>query len=191
MSWKDKLYGVRQPSTQRVVILNFIIITCGLWWYGWQADFVPSSKWSELGMHISIASTAIFISSYYWALATGRTDFRQGTSAALKILVILFLPVIIFFFFLISITHGIADIATQAFGTDKILTAELSKHHQYSRRSCQYRLNGYEIENAMPNYICVSEAEYSSLPEVGTYLLQTKETSLGLHISSLNSRVNR
>lgn len=186
MPWSLAFYGVEQPSKLRVVMLNSILVSCGLWGYGWWADFVPSSEWSELGFNISIASTAVFIFIYYWALASGRADFKPGISMAAKILVILFLPGMVFLLFWIAITHGFADIATQTLGKERTLTVELSKNHHDFKRNCDYQLEGYVIEKAMPNHVCITESEYGSLPEVGTYTLKTKETFLGFHIVNLN-----
>lgn len=110
---------------------------------------------------------------------------------AAKTLVILLLPGIVFLIFWISITHGFADIATRVLGKEQTLTAELTKDHHHFRRACDYQLEGYAIENAMPNHVCITEAEYISLPEVGTYTLQIQETSLGFHISTLKIAYNR
>lgn len=187
MSWKTVFYGLERPSKQRIIIFNFIFAFFVLWGYGWWVDFVPSSEWSKLGNNISIALAAILTLIYYWALATRRTHFKAGTSILRKILALLLLPGMLFALFWISITHGIADIATRTLGNDKSLTIELSKNLHHSRKSCDFRLTGHAIERAMPNYICITESQYKLLPAVGIYTLQIQKTTLGFHIISLNT----
>ncbi len=186
MTWKTLVYGVEQPSKIKVNVHNLFFCVFALWVYVLFVDFVPSEAWSKFGLYLSITLSAIAFAVYFWAFSTGRMPIRAGSSTFIKIVVCLFLPGMFFILLWVPITHGIADIATRALGNDKILTAQLSKYQRHSLRGCEFRLKGEYIEKAVPNYICLTESQFESLPSVGIYTLQTKETILGFHIISLN-----
>ncbi|MBD9482140.1 hypothetical protein IB229_04105 [Pseudomonas sp. PDM14] len=191
MSWKIALYGAEEAPKIKIIVINAIFVTMLLGGYGWWADFVPSSEWSEIGFNLALAATAILTPIYYLALLTGRTKFQPKTSTPVKILAVFLLPALIFIFPLLAITHGLGDIATQIFGHEAELTVELSKEQRQSRKSCNYRLEGYAIEKAQPDHICISEKEFNTLPRTGEYILHTKQTQLGVHIKSFSPAINR
>ncbi|SDR94757.1 hypothetical protein SAMN05216271_0800 [Halopseudomonas sabulinigri] len=191
MSWRTTVYGTEDLSKTSVIVTNFILAFTFLGAYGWWADFAPSSEWSEMGFKLASTATVTFIFVYYLALLTGRAKFKPNTSISIKILAVALLPAIVFFFFLLAITHGLGDIATQIIGQDNKLTTAFTKNQTRSRRLCDYRLEGHAIENALPDYVCISEKEFQAFPQAGMYTLQTKQTGLGIHIKSLTPVVNR
>jgi hypothetical protein len=191
VSWKLALYGSEKTSKAGAIALSFCFIFSALAGYGYWADFVPSPEWAEIGFNLAIAATILSVPTYYLALAIGRAEFHPGTSMPIKFLAITMLPFLAFFIFLLAITHGFGDIATQALGHEAKLAAELSKEQQYSRRGCEYHLKGYAIEKALPNRICVSKVEFDALPQTGEYTMQVEQTVLGAHINNVTPAVSR
>lgn len=191
MSWKLALYGSEETSKARVITLNFSFIISALGGYGYWTDFVPSPEWAEIGFNLAIVATILSVPTYYLALGAGRAKFHPKASVPIKLLAIAMLPFLAFFIFLLAITHGFGGIATQAFGHEAKLTAELSKEQRHSRRGCEYRLKGYAIEKALPNHICVSKVEFDTLPQTGEYTMQAEQTSLGAHINNVSPAVSR
>ncbi|TWC30314.1 hypothetical protein FBY03_1241 [Pseudomonas sp. SJZ079] len=191
MAWKLVLYGSEETSKVRIIMLNFVFVIAILGGYGYWVDFVPSSEWAGIGFNLAIAATILFVSTYYFALAIGRAKFQPKTSMPTKILAITLLPFLAFLLFFLAITHGSGDIATQVFGHDTKLTTELSKEQRHSKRGCEYHLKGYAIEKALPDHICVSKAEFDTLPKTGEYTLQVEQTPLGVHIKHIAPAINR
>ncbi|WP_312483558.1 hypothetical protein [Stutzerimonas nitrititolerans] len=185
MPWRTALYGVH-PSRQKIILSNLFFIFAGLWGYGWWADFVPNLAWSQIGLSTSISLSVVFTTMCYFAIFNGESSFKPGTPIAAKIFVIFLIPIIFFGIFYISITHGIADIATRTLGNQRTLIVQLSKDHHSSGKSCSYRLEGHSIKNAIPEYLCTSRVAYDSLPKIGFYELHILETPLGFHIRNFN-----
>lgn len=186
MSWKAAFYGSADVSKSRVIITNVALVVTLISIYGWWADFVPSAAWIDTGFSLAMAATILCATAFYWAVLTGQTAFRPGTSAPMKLLVVLFGPVVVFLFLSVSIMHGVGDIATRLFGRDEELISDLSKHYNRSRRSCDFRLEGHDIDNAFPNHVCITEAAFARLPQKGVYRLQTLRSELGFHIVSFD-----
>ncbi|MDZ7888358.1 MAG: hypothetical protein U5M72_03485 [Pseudomonas sp.] len=191
MSWRLALYDSEEASKAKIITLNLLVIITILCGYGYWTDFVPSPEWAEIGFNLSVAATILSVSTYYFALATGYAKFQPKTSTPIKLLTITTLPFLALFVFVVAITHGFGDIATQALGHEAELTVELSKEQQQSRKGCNYRLKGYAIGNALPSRICVSKAEFGILPQTGEYILQVKQTLLGFHVKNIATAVNR
>ncbi len=185
-SWKKKLFDAERPSKLRLGVMLFIYSTMILAVHGWWADFVPSTNWSGLGFYAAIISTIIFIVIYCISFTLGFTKLKENISLSYKLLSLIIIPALIFCFFWLSIVHGAGNIATKAFGHEGFLIMELSKSHHNNRRNCDYQLKGYAIENAMPSHICISEFEYSTLPESGEYTLEVKNSFFGFHINGFS-----
>lgn len=189
MLWKAALYGTAEPSAILVTNVFGVIVLIGA--YGWWADFVPSPKWANIGFNVAIAATVVLVAIYYLALATGRAKLQPRTSKPVKIIALIVVPFIVFFFLLLAVTHGFGDIATQLIGREFVLTTELSKEQKSSRRSCDYFLQGVALERAFPNHLCVSEGEFNAFPRTGIYELKASQTKLGVHIKSAALSINR
>jgi len=191
VSWKAAFYGSADVSKSRVIITNFALVLTLISIYGWWTDFVPSAAWIDMGLSLAMAATVLGAAAFYWAVLTGRTAFRPGTSAPMKLLVVLFGPILLFMFFSLSIMHGLGDIATQVLGREDQLISNLSKRYEHSRKGCDFRLKGHDINNAFPNHVCITEAEFARLPQKGAYKLQILRSELGFHITSLDLERSR
>lgn len=189
MSWKTALYGSADVSKSRVIITNValaVTLTSIL-----RADFVPSATWINTSLILAMTATIICTAAFYWALLTGRMISRPGTSAPMKLFVVLFAPILLFMFFSLSIMHGVGDIATQVLGREDQLISDLSKHYDHSRKGCDFRLKGDDIDNALLNHVCITEAAFARLPPKGMYRLQTLRSELGFHIVSIDLEPSR
>ncbi|WP_312680669.1 hypothetical protein [Stutzerimonas nitrititolerans] len=192
MLWKAALYGSADVSKSRVIITNVALVVTLISIYGWWTDFVPSAAWVVTGFSIAMTATIICVAAFYWAVLTGRTTFRPNTSVPMKILVVLFGPIIVFLIFSLSIMHGVGDITTRVIGRDEQLISDLSKHYnRSSRRSCDFRLEGHGIDTAFPNHVCITEAAFTRLPQKGVYRLHILRTELGFHIVSFDLAPSR
>lgn len=191
MSWKAALYGSANVSRSRVTLTNFALVVTLTSAYGWWADFVPTAAWVDTGFSLAMAATLICVTAFCWAVLTGRTVFRPGTSVPIKILVLLLGPILIFLFFSLSIMHGIGDIATRVLGRDEQLISDLSKHYDRSRRNCDFQLKGNDIETALPNHLCITEDAFTRLPTKGAYRLRILRSELGFHIISYEPERSR
>lgn len=191
MSWKAAFYGSAGVSKSRVIITNTALIVLLISIYGMWADFVPSAAWIDTAFSLAVAATILCVTAFYWAVLTGRTVFRPGTSVPMKLLVVLFGPILLFMFFSLSIMHGLGDIATQVLGREDELISNLSKHYEHSRKGCDFRLKGHDIDNAFPKHVCITEAGFARLPQKGAYKLQILRSEIGFHITSLDLERSR
>lgn len=181
-------FGEEQPSFLRIVMtfLIYVIMCFGI--YGYMADFIPSTSWSTKSLYISAGVTATAISVHYYLLAIGYTSLYGENSKAINFLVLLFFPFLAFAFVWTAITHGMADVLTQKFGSDQQMVLELTKHkHEVSRKeSCTYRLVGSAIDNSFPEHLCVTQAEFDALPKSGAISLQGQQSLLGFHVNGVD-----
>ena len=119
----------------------FLLPLFGLSVYGYWADFIPSQKWAEAGMYISISLTLLSCGAFYWTILTGMYQLQAELSEGKKTLFFLVFPIVVFFVCWFSTVHGIADVATTFFGSTSIANATLEKKITTSR-GCKYRLIG-------------------------------------------------
>ena len=160
------------------VIMGFAI-------YGYMADFIPSASWSTRSLYISIGITATAISAHYYLLAIGYTSLYGENSQALNVLSLMLFPFLAFAFVWTAITHGMADVLTQKFGTDQQMVLELTKQEVNRKKTCTYRLVGSAIDNSFPEHICMTQAEFEALPKSGAISLQGQQSSLGFHVDGV------
>lgn len=182
---KRSLFGEEQPSFLRIVMTFLIYVIMGFAIYGYMADFIPSASWSTTSLYISIAVTAIAISVHYYLLAIGYTSLYGENSKAINSLFLLLFPFLAFAFVWTAITHGMADVLTQKFGTDQQMVLELTKQEVNRKKTCIYRLVGSAIDNSFPEHICITQAEFDALPKSGAISLQGQQSSLGFHVDGV------
>jgi hypothetical protein len=182
------LFGEEHPSFLRIVMTFLIFVIMGFAIYGYMADFIPSASWSTTSLYLSICITVAAISAHYYLLAIGYTSLNGEKSKALNVLSLLLFPFLAFAFVWTAITHGMADVLTQKFGSDQQMVLELTKHkHEVSRKeTCIYRLVGSAIDNSFPEHLCVTQAEFEALPKSGSISLQGQQSSLGFHVEGVD-----
>ena len=134
--------------------------------------------------HVYISSFLTLLSCgvFYWTILTGRYQLQAGLSEGRKALFFLVFPIIIYFVFWFSTTHGIADVATIIAGDKRSDNVVLEKKFTLSR-GCKYRLIGDYLKNAYPSYLCVNAKAFDSLPKEAIYHLQISEAFFGTHIA--------
>jgi hypothetical protein len=179
-------FGEEQPSFLRIVMMLLIYVIMGLAIYGYMADFIPSAWWSTTSLYISIGVTATAISVHYYLLAIGYTSLYGENSKAINFLVLLLFPLLAFGVLWTAITHGIADVLTQKFGSDQQMVLELTKQEVNRKKTCSYRLVGSAIDNSFPEHLCVTQAEFDALPKSGAISLQGQQSSLGFHVEGVD-----
>ena len=178
MSWKYTYYGDENPSLIRKIIFNSLYLCFLLWGYGWWADFVPSELWASLGLYIAIALAVISAIALYWGYASGKV-------AMSSILNVILAPLVLLGLYWIVIVHGVADLATLISGSPHSVTTGLHKTHQFSRWSCDNRLEGEALARAVPDHLCISSSAYNSLGDNLTIRLEGKITFMGFHIQNV------
>ena len=97
------------------------------------------------------------------------------------------MAVVMTFIFWGVVVHGAADLLTQIIGKPTTIEPELSKTYSASRRSCDFRLEGDAIKEAMPSYICISELLYSELPAQQKFKIEGKSSYLGFHMKKIDT----
>lgn len=190
MSLMKKFYGAEEPSLTRLAVISSVYVALGLFFYGAWADFVPSPSWSRGGL---IASGIISVSAsvaIVFAYSTGKANFRPGTSRFMKAFSYLMIPWVIFGLSWGGVVHGIGAVYTETMGTPMAFKISASKKIKNSFRSCDYRLYATELDTAFPEYLCITESEYSSLPMKVEMTLWGKRSGLGFsaswHVGSAN-----
>lgn len=185
MSWMSKIYGCENSSFFRVSVISIFYICAALWLYGWWVDFIPSEAWASTGIYASISLTVIYYPVFYFLATTQNPIIKIFKSNVGRVFQFCILAPSFIFVFWGALVHGAADLITQAVGKPKTIEAELSKVHRASRRSCDYRLEGYAIQSAMPNHICISRKYFNEIPEQVNVSLQGKATFLGFHVNNV------
>jgi hypothetical protein len=187
VSWIGKFYGSERPKFLRALIFSIFYISIILWFYGWWADFTPSSEWKVFGVYVSIFISAIYCPVFYLLATTQKPIIKIFKSYIGRIFQFLFIAVLMTFVFWGVVVHGAADLLTQVIGKPTTIESELSKTYSASRRSCDFRLEGDAIREAMPSYICISEPLYSELPAQQIFKLEGKRSYLGFHIKKIDT----
>jgi len=187
VSWTDKLYGSEKPTLVRAFIFSIFYVSIILWLYGWWADFIPSSKWKNSGIYLSVFLSAIYCPALYFLAATQKPMIKIFKSYIGRILQFCFIAIVMTFIFWGVIVHGAAGLLTQAVGKPITIKAELWKTSIASRRGCDFRLEGDAIQRAMPSYICITESFYSELPTHQAFKLEGKRSYLGFHIKKIDT----
>lgn len=185
MSWMKKFYGCEAPSLFRTSVISIFYISLALCLYGWWTDFIPSSAWESTGLYASISLSAIYCPAFYYLATTQKPLIKIFTSHIGRAFQFCFISLIVVIMFWGVVVHGAADLVTQVIGKPKTIEAELSKIYLSSRRGCDYRLEGYAIQGAMPSHICISENFFSKLPAQRIFQLQGEASFLGFHVSNI------
>jgi len=167
-------------------MMFLIYVLMGFAIYGYMADFIPSASWSTHSLYISVGFTATAISVHYYLLAIGYTGLYGENSKAINFLLLLLFPFLAFAFVWAAITHGMADVLTQKFGSDQQMVLELTKQEVNQKKTCSYRLVGSAIDNSFPEHLCVTQAEFNALPKSGAVILQGQQSSLGFHVEGVD-----
>lgn len=79
---------------------------------------------------------------------------------------------------------------TSVIGSRQVVEVTLEKKYSSSRRSCDYKLVGYVLEEVVPSRICVSEKLYDKFPAKGEFYLSGKMTYFGFYIDGVTYKVN-
>lgn len=170
-------------STNIRLMLNALLVPLfGLSAYGYWADFIPSQKWVDAATYISSVLTFLICGVFFWVILTGKYRLQTTGSQGKKALYLTIFPIIVFVLFRLSITHGIADIAT-VFTGNKTMEDVILEKKFVSSRACKHRLTGDYMRNASPSYLCVNADVFESLPKNAIYHLQLIKTFLGTHIA--------
>lgn len=167
-------------------MMLLIYVIMGFAIYGYMADFIPSASWSTTSLYISIGITATAISVHYYLLAIGYTTLSGENSKAINFLVLLLFPFLAFAFVWTAITHGMADVLTQKFGSDQQMVLELTKQEVDQKKTCSYHLVGSAIDNSFPEHLCITQAEFDALPKSGVITLKGQQSSLGFHVDGVD-----
>ncbi len=194
MSLMKSFYGAEEPSLTRLAVFSLLYVFMGLFFYGMWADFVPSPSWSRTGLIasgiISVSASAVLVFVY----STGKASFRPGTSRFMKAFSYLVMPLVFFCISWGGVVHGIGAVYTETIGTPVELKISASKKIKKSFRFCDYRLYAPKLDTAFPEYLCITESEYSSLPTKFEMTLRGKKTGFGFsaswHVGDANNVVN-
>ncbi len=179
MSVSKLLYGVEQPSSVRRHCIHGLYLVIGLFVWGVYSDFIPSQSWAKIGWYIALCvGTLITILAWraYW---TGRAEFRPHTSRFMKSIIFFFMPVFCIGLVWVALIHGIGSLISLSFGNKTEAIAELRKERHYSRRSCDYRLEGEFLDKAFPSHICIGKLNYQNLPANAIYIVKGHKHYLG------------
>lgn len=180
-----KVFGSETPSFFRASVISIFYIPTALWLYGWWADFIPSEVWRSTGIYASTSLSVIYCPAFHFLATTQSPIIKVFKSNIGRAFQFCFLALLFALIFWGALVHGAADLITQVVGKPQTIEAELNKVHRTSRHSCDYRLEGYAIQSAMPNHICISKKLFEEIPAQVNVNLQGKVTFLGFHVNNV------
>lgn len=177
MTSQNTIYGEASPSVARKRMLHGLLVLIALTIYGFVTEFIPSRIWANLGLVFSVLLTIVFSVSIYWALFSGRLKESAKMPVLSRWIAFLSLPLFLFAMFWLSLLQALPSLVTQIIGLPHTEIAMMQTIHNYSRRSCDYRLVGKRLDSAFPNYLCITETTYQSLPKDKLAIKLQGETS--------------
>jgi hypothetical protein len=167
-------------------IVPFIVFTMvGLFCWGLYADFVPSPFWQSLALKLSLEITAILTLLFYWGLWTDRLNTDQLNSYGDMVAVVLFAPVILFFWTWVVVEHGVGDLANRAFGKTESVTMQFHLGKYDDEDGCR-NMTGLAEGKKVPEDFCLPYGAISYVAG-GAFLPQTFRAN----ISTKHSRFGR
>ncbi len=184
MGWKTSWFGSEHPTPGRVIGVVVFMAGLALAMYGLHTRFVLASLLrgtSGVIIFLTVGGAEMLM-----LLALSRRlgtdhEFRPGgllKSLLLVGLMPVFLAVVSWF-----AVRGAGSLVTQAFGRDYRLETVMQSHHISGSRSCDYRLKGSIMAEAMPNYLCISESVYARFPDQDLpVILVGRQSVLGIHV---------
>lgn len=181
MSITKALYGTDTPSRMRKNICTLALAIIILAFYGAWESFIPSHDWSNHGSTAALVFSAISTIVILWPHATGRTQLKPRTPLYIKLFIPLLLPIMFFGFTWYALVRGAASGITHFIGQPSTIQVTAWKEKHSSRRSCDYRLRAEELKK---EYICLSEKEFSALPNRSEVTLFGLQSQLGFTITS-------
>ena len=186
MSFSKAYYGAESPSLARRLTVQLMTVTLVAAFYGGWADFIPAEVWSRTGRFIAIGASAVCSPVLIFAHATGkiRAKIQQGTSALLRAVCYLLIPLFLFGFFWLAVVHGVGASVTSLLGAKADVALVARKEFRRSSRSCDFRLKATELRRALPPYLCLSETQYTTLPEESEISLHGRKSTFGFMIDS-------
>ena len=177
MTLNKCFYGEDSPSVARKRLLKSLLVLMAFSLYGYWTDFIPSRIWANLGLTFSLVFVTILSVIIYWASLSGRLKASAKMSGLKKSIGFLALPFFLFAMFWLSLVQALPSLVTQIMGLPHTEIVLMHTSHHYSRRSCDYRLVGKRLDSAFPNYLCISETNYQSLPKDNLAIKLEGETS--------------
>ncbi len=180
MSFKESLYGSKNPALRKVILINLMIGLPILTIYGMIfGNLVVNERLWEFLKISSIFLSIIFSISFAYIIlsypnkreALRRQLEKSNKYCKYKIIrlfcYILLIPLsgVLFALFLCGSIYGTCDIHTKIFGEKYGTLAILHKVHKRHRKSCDYYFSGSFFERMPKGKICLDYEVFVTLPE--------------------------
>lgn len=181
MTTHSRWYG-ENPTTLRKVMTNGLVLLALATLYGFYIDFIASEFWWKVGTQVALGLAVVLSIAAYWGKYTGRLPSAHGMSARRLALGFIFLPFMLFLMVWVAVVRVVPDALTRLFGTSVTVTAPMVAVHEWSRRRCNFRLEGQFMDRGEPGWLCVRESDFNSFPSDVMVTFEGKETLFGVHI---------
>lgn len=156
--------------------LHIVAVITSFCYLGMHNDFVPSEKWSVIGICLSIIS-GIFTTKFLLFDRPVRVFSKNKKIYYLIISLLLFTCIS-----WVAIVHGIPFFINKSFGASEEVTVNLQKSFKKYRHACSYKVKGEFINKAFPPYLCVEKEEFENISQNSTFLLNGSRTWFGYQI---------
>jgi hypothetical protein len=174
------------PKSMWRKLVPFIVFSMlGLFCWGLYADFVPSPFWQSLCLKLSLEITAILSLLFYWGLWTGRLNADHLDGYAEVMIVVLFAPVVLFFWTFVVLQQGVGDLANRVIGKTESVTMQFHLGKYDDEDGCR-NMTGIVEGKKTPEDFCLP---YDAISYVagGAFLPQT----FAANITTKHSRLGR
>ena len=171
----------RWAGAALLVVLTLLLMA------GIRVDFFPSPAWSRLSLFVVLVITAWPMWAVGRSAVNNPVEGREFSSPAIRALVgWVLIPFVVYFGSWIVVAHSIPDLITRVAGSSFSETHVLTKHHEHSRRSCDYCVKGKPFDDRIGrDYYCAWISEYERLPDKGPMLVRGRRTWFGRHVDSI------
>ena len=188
MGWKFLAFGSDTPSSRQYLAYGLLYLALASVLHGMACDFVPNPVFMGGDAIFWCLVLGVLLTFALICYAIARDRMRLfGFKAILGLLIF---PFLMGAFAWLVIAKSVPWLVTVAVGDNHEQAVTLRTHYSYSRRGCDYRLEGDYLEQTFPSYLCIPRSYYELHPEqVVQVRLSGEQTMLGFRIAHIRSAI--
>lgn len=148
-------------------------------------QFIPSPTWYALAFNINIVLSILGLAFFVYAYKLNPHALDATHTGVKKWIGLLCAPLLIYFLGYFALIYGRGDVLTQLSGQPASMNDVFEKRFVENRKSCETRLYGVSLREAMPKYFCANAEVFTQLPMHVAVTIHGLQSRLGFHLASV------
>lgn len=148
-------------------------------------QFIPNPHWYSMAFNINTVLSILGLSFFVYAYQLNPHALDVTHAGVKKWIGLLCVPVLIYFLGYFALIYGLGDLLTQFNGQPASMNDVFEKRFVESRKSCETRLYGFSLSEAMPKYFCANPEVFDTLPKHVAVTIHGLQSHLGFHLISV------